>query len=642
MSDTTFRKELWKSFFLFALIPVLLLGVLGGALVYFANEKTIKEQHNTLLSTINVQLESFYYRLHDDLRAIRVEIEADGEEAARESKSLFPEISSVMLLDDQGKMIRSFDSNRSADFYLLPALKRAMSQGAREFLSDAYYDPGLRRVVLAYLLRHKGKNYFFRLDPERLFKYIRRIKIQPEQSIQIVNRSGFWIFDTRHPERVSSDRRFTETGAYAIAVEKVPPYTLTEFPAHYRKGDSFFTGIFDDDHFLSYVRQKDWGWLIIVEDYTDLLDPYLNRILLFLLPFFLLLIPIVYWVVRRVTDRIMNPVEMLIQRIREATQGRVSRRVEVDDSSYPVCRELAESFNEMQERIRQREEALERSNQELNRKVEERTRSLRELNEKLEERVREEVTRNLQVQSRLARAEKLAAMGEMIANIAHQWRQPLSVISTLATGVKVERRAGVLEEEELDRVCEQINLNTQYLSRTIDDFRSFIKGDKEKSRFNFAEMIESLRHLIQSQLESYRIVLKSDVDPELEILGYRNDLIQILINLFNNAKDAIASTRGQGGWVRIGAEKEGKTLRLTIEDNGGGIPDEIIGRIFEPYFSTKDKSQGTGLGLHMVYRLVESMGGTITVENFRRQGAEGEERGARFVLEIPAEEMGGE
>ena len=615
-----------------------MLGLLGAALVYYANEKTIVEQHNTLLSNISVQLEMFSHRIESDIRALRIEIDAEGEDAAEEVKRLFPEIGSVLFLDDTGNILRSFDGNDTVDLYLPPTVRDALKEGKKEFRSDAYCDPNLRKVVLAYLLRRKGRYYLFRFDLEHHFRYVRQIRIQPEQSIQIINRSGFWIFDTRYPDRACSSRRFTETGVYAIAVEKVPPYTLTEFPAHYRKGDSFFTGIFDDDHFLSYARQKDWGWLIIVEDYTDLLDPYLNKILLFLVPFFLLLIPTVYLVVRRVTDRIMNPVEMLIRRIRETAQGKLCHRVEVDESAYPVCRELAESFNEMQEQIRQREEALERNNQELNRKVEERTQSLRELNEKLEERIREEVKRNLQAQNRLARAEKLAAMGEMIANIAHQWRQPLSVISTLATGIKVEHRAGVLEEEELDRVCDQINLNTQYLSRTIDDFRSFIKGDKEKSRFNFAEMIESLRHLIQSQLESYRIVLESDVDPELEILGYRNDLIQILINLFNNAKDAIASTRGQGGWVWIGAEKEGKTLHLTIEDNGGGIPDEIIGRIFEPYFSTKEKSQGTGLGLHMVYRLVESMGGTISVENFRRRQGDEEVSGARFIIEIPLEE----
>ena len=231
----------------------------------------------------------------------------------------------------------------------------------------------------------------------------------------------------------------------------------------------------------------------------------------------------------------------------------------------------------------------------------------------------------------------MAAMGEMIGNIAHQWRQPLSVISTLATGLQTEQEIGILTDEQLQDSCTQINDNAQYLSGTIDDFRQFIKGDHEKQRFKAQELIDTLQNLLKGQLKSHQISLTTSVEKNLEIYGYRNDLLQILINLVGNAKDALIETQEEDRSVKIDIGlSDTEEIVICVQDNGGGIDEAIIHRVFEPYFTTKHKSQGTGLGLNMVHRLVvEGMGGTIEVETVECTKAGSRTRGAVFTIVLP-------
>jgi len=210
---------------------------------------------------------------------------------------------------------------------------------------------------------------------------------------------------------------------------------------------------------------------------------------------------------------------------------------------------------------------------------------------------------------------KLASMGEMIGNIAHQWRQPLSVISTGATGLKLLKEYNTLTDQQFLEACDSINDNAQYLSKTIDDFKDFIKGERKKVKFNLSKDINSFLHLVEGSIKNNNIHLEKDIQDDIEIYGYPNELIQCFINIFNNSKDALKDLE-DNRYIYISTSILDNKVIITFKDNAGGIDDEILNRIYEPYFTTKHKSQGTGLGLSMTYSLVvDGMGGSIETKN---------------------------
>ena len=230
---------------------------------------------------------------------------------------------------------------------------------------------------------------------------------------------------------------------------------------------------------------------------------------------------------------------------------------------------------------------------------------------------------------------KLAAMGEMIGNIAHQWRQPLTIISTGATGMKVKKEYGFLSDEEFNEICDAINDNAQYLSKTIDDFRDFIKGERKLVEFNLTDDINSFLHLVEGAIKNNDIHLISNIKENINIKGYPNELIQCFINIFNNAKDALKDIKDER-YIFVSTSVKDNNALITFKDNAGGIPADIIPHIFEPYFTTKHKSKGTGLGLSMSYTLiVEGMNGTIKADNVAYKYKDKEYKGAQFVITLP-------
>jgi signal transduction histidine kinase len=231
---------------------------------------------------------------------------------------------------------------------------------------------------------------------------------------------------------------------------------------------------------------------------------------------------------------------------------------------------------------------------------------------------------------------KMAAMGEMIANIAHQWRQPLSAITTTASSMELQNEIDLLEKPQVKEYCSTITENAKYLSQTIDDFRDFIRGDSKKELFSIKDSLDSFLSLVTPSVKSHNLKLEINIDNDFKICGLKNELNQCLLNLFNNAKDALSSKEDTSTkLIVITAKKSQDGCRIDVKDNAGGISESIISKIFEPYFTTKHQSQGTGLGLHMVYRMVvEGMHGTISVENCNFE-YEGELcKGAHFTIHL--------
>ena len=261
---------------------------------------------------------------------------------------------------------------------------------------------------------------------------------------------------------------------------------------------------------------------------------------------------------------------------------------------------------------------------------------LENLNRNLEKKIKEELEKNTIANEKLFKSERLASMGEMIGNIAHQWRQPLSVISTGATGIQVKHQYGMLDDKYLIETSDMINKNAQYLSKTIDDFKNFIKGERIKENFHLKNTIDSFHNLIQHSIKNHNINMIIDIDENIKINGYSNELIQCLINIFNNSKDAYEQVNIKDRYFFISAKENKDNVSLKLYDNALGIPNHIIDKVFDPYFTTKHKNQGTGLGLNMTYKLItEGMKGHIEVNNETYLYNNIEYTGAMFTISLP-------
>lgn len=236
-------------------------------------------------------------------------------------------------------------------------------------------------------------------------------------------------------------------------------------------------------------------------------------------------------------------------------------------------------------------------------------------------------------QAILYQQSKMAAMGEMIGNIAHQWRQPLSIITTATSGMVLQKQMGVLTDEFFFEASNRINASSQYLSQTIDDFRNFFIPNKEKSKVNLIEIFKKTLDLISAQFSSKDIEIIKNIEG-VEFESYENELIQALINILNNSRDELIKKDGER-FIFVDAFEKDNFINIIIKDNAGGVIKENLDKIFEPYFTTKYKSQGTGIGLYMTEEIItKHLNGTICVENVEFTYNEKEYFGAEFTIRI--------
>ncbi len=248
----------------------------------------------------------------------------------------------------------------------------------------------------------------------------------------------------------------------------------------------------------------------------------------------------------------------------------------------------------------------------------------------------QDMTKEKENENLLLQQSRFAAMGEMIANIAHQWRQPLSSISTLASGARLRYKSGLLSSEELDEIFVKIKEYTQFLSKTIDDFRNFYSDKKSIERFFISQSLNQATSLVKAAYKDNEIELYVDIEEDTTHYGSKSELTQVFLNILNNAKDVLVERDAKERVVLVKVERIGESACVKIADSGGGIPKEVALKIFEPYFTTKHKSQGTGIGLFMSKRIVEhSFKGSVraTNESFELDGKE--YYGAVFLVEVP-------
>ncbi|MFX4266658.1 ATP-binding protein [Aliarcobacter butzleri] len=272
---------------------------------------------------------------------------------------------------------------------------------------------------------------------------------------------------------------------------------------------------------------------------------------------------------------------------------------------------------------------LENSFNEMAGKIEKLISQEKKLNTELEEKVIVETSKQKEQEQLLIQQTRLAAMGEMIGNIAHQWRQPLNALGLILQNLKFSYEIGELDEKMIDKSVKKATMLTENMSKTIDDFRNFFRPNKAKENFKINEGITKAVELIESTFEHNNIKLEKDfVSSEIEFFGFANEFSQVILNLLTNAKDAVLENKIENPLIIIQTKIDDEYIYISIKDNGLGIKDEIINKIFEPYFTTKDEGKGTGIGLYMSKIIIENnMNGKIEVKN--------EQNGANVIIKLP-------
>jgi len=401
-----------------------------------------------------------------------------------------------------------------------------------------------------------------------------------------------------------------------------------------------------------------WG-LLVEKDRSEVLAPikYQRRAYL-LLGLTGLLTTILLTIL--IAHRLSRPLRSMVVVSRSISSGELGARAALDGQAEVV--ELAGSFNlmldqlqqwhnELDQRVRERTEQLSNTNQELQREVAERTRAeellhektiqleeeiaerqkaqeaLERLNATLEERIQQAIAELRTKDELLIHQNRLAAMGELLTSIAHQWRQPLNNIAICIQTLQFLHQRQELTEEELNQQIETVMDLLTYMSHTIDDFRKFFREDREAQEFVLREVVDRSLNLIRAALASSDIQIAIDGDETVRAVGHPNEYSHALMNILHNARDILLERQVADPQIRVAIFNEQGHSVVTVQDNGGGVPDAIMPQIFDPYFTTKGPAVGTGIGLYMARTLIErNMGGRLTARNVNG--------GAEFRIEL--------
>jgi len=397
-----------------------------------------------------------------------------------------------------------------------------------------------------------------------------------------------------------------ERGRYTIEREPDPAMAvaLVHSPAYHKAKEEIMLPI---DEFMLMLDERTEARILKLQDEARRNDNYLGISILFFIAVNIAILVVMH---RRVIGMIVQITQSL-----RASKGRAAQ---LDDLSVAADElgEMVEAYRGMQRTIDERTQLLEQNRS-----------TLQKLNTSLEQRVRDEVERNVEVireknrqEQLLIQQSKMASMGEMLASIAHNWRQPLNAVGLLAQQLPQMQKLGLCDEAYLEENVGKIMKQLRYMSDTIDDFRNFFKPTDESVVFELHENINKALGLLESQLRQHEISVNLEVDPEIRVKGNPNQFRQAVLNILTNARDAIeARCRKEAfpeGKIRIAAEVQGAEVVLSFEDNGGGVEEAVLKRLFEPYFTTKEEGKGTGIGLYMTRLIVERhFRGSVEVGN---------------------------
>ena len=404
-----------------------------------------------------------------------------------------------------------------------------------------------------------------------------------------------------------------------------------------------FSPILEEDVFHYtypiYLSGISGGWLHLSFDLKEY-NEEISTMYLYTFYFLLSLLAITYGISYYIAKLVSTPIVELSKAVSLITHDNFNVKVKIN--SKDEIGDLATAFNTMISTLNMSQKKLKTSNENLEKRVHKRTKELEivnssleaqslelsELNTNLDNKVKDEIEKRRKQEQMLLQQSRLAAMGEMVGNIAHQWRQPLNAIGIIIQNIELSYEMNILDDKFMKKsINDSLDL-TNMMSKTIDDFRNFFIPNKKEERFLLSESLYSSLELIGSTFKSYNIKVEKDIDETLMINGFKNEFAQTLLNILSNSKDAFLEKEIKNPKVSIVLKKIEDIAFLCISDNARGAKESILEKIFEPYFTTKEQGKGTGIGLYMSKIIIEqNMKGKIYANNGKE--------GLNFIIEMP-------
>lgn len=597
-----FKKDLYRKFLLFSILPLILLSLIFVFLIIREKFDLILSQHTNIIKNIQYNINIFNQDIKDIPELLKGITNTERKKLLSDILKYKNSIDTIMILNKTG-IIEEISSKTNIkvfegyDYSQKPIFKEYIEK-KNDFLSNIYFSNLADTPLVSYVFEFHNQIFIIELNLDFINKLV--LNLNPstisDVSVSIIDKNGLYILDTFDKFNVKNRNSFFTTKLYKDNIAINSENSLIKY----------FNESSKKYNYVSYMTFNNLSWMIIVKENNNKIDEYIFNVFLVILFIISIIAFIIIMTAKKIVNNIVNPLELLTLNINKFTNDHSSKIDGNIRSDYNIFTILIKNFKYMQKSIIDNEESL-----------------------------KQQIVQNQQKDKILNEQSKMAAMGEMIGNIAHQWRQPLSAISTAATGIIIQKEYNMFEEDKLVKTCSIINDNAQYLSRTIDDFKNFIKGDRTRKIFNLNNNIESFLHLVDSSIKNNQIKIILDLQEDIQIDGYENELIQCLINIFNNAKDALKEKNIGERLIFISTYiNEDKTI-IKIKDNAGGIQPEVLPHVFEAYFTTKHKSQGTGLGLNMTYNLiVNGMSGNIEVKNITYEYEGNNYSGAEFFISL--------
>lgn len=591
MNLKSLKNNILLYLLLFTTLPLLFGSLVIIYNVYQSEKQNIFYKHTQYLTQAKEEIDLMLVGIEKQALYLKENYSEEKNDLIVHLLELSKHINTIMILNNNG-IIKDIVSSKNENI-----LKGYDYSNAKYFKKiQSGKDTHWSDVTLSWDRYIPAISYSFRIDNNTigvmmmnlaaLDSFSSRFKSGDGSSIlRITDKEGRYISFLERPESVSQRKTIQDTQIYRNYISRNSVNQQIIFEDNFTKLKNI--GIY------GVTNKLHWG-IIIKEKYSFVFSSYYTNFI-FISLFTILLITISTYFSFRLSKSILRPLDLLNKKMDDIAKGKKIGIIK--ESNYRELANLSKNFLLMQKQIKDREH------------------------------------QNRLKDKQIYDSAKMVQMGEMIGNIAHQWRQPLSVISTAASGMKIQKEYDILSDEKFIEYCDLIVDSSQFLSETIETFRNFIRDNKELRNVLLQNEIDNILKIISAALSNNHIELINNInyEPPINMFLSVGELSQVIINIMNNAKDILLEKEIENPFIIIEMYKKGEKVYITIEDNAGGVPKDIITKIFDPYFTTKHKAQGTGLGLHMSYRIVkESLKGELLVNNTKN--------GAKFSIVFPLKE----